>query len=188
MTLRVFHITAGEISRMIEDYYRCAKIESTLDIDLSESKFIRANVNLNELVELVIDLPVKEAIKATDTLVENISNEPEFRIDDIVILKPKTDAAAAFLRQHGYVWKVAQASATKWYLNNCLHKSSKQFAGKTKSQTVLDLLKDRTANVNQYEVVCVTSFPEEFIPRKAWNELILKYGSEDKLVEELRLS
>lgn len=186
MVKKVIHITAPELSDMIECNLYTFKFLQAKDIDLSKAKFVRANVNLNELVELIVDIPIEEAVKDSNTLIQETANEPSFKIDDTIILKPKTENAARFLRSNGYMWKVNQASANKWYLKNVI--KSGKFAGKYRDVTILDIPKNRKSPDSVYEVIAVVSFPGEVKPNALWKELCdMCQSGEEELIKALMI-
>jgi len=187
MAKKVIHVTAPELSDMIERNLHTFKFLQAKDIDLSKAKFVRANIHLKELIELIVDIPVEEAVKDSNTLIQETIGEPQFKIDDTIILKPKTENAARFLRSNGYMWKVNQASANKWYLKNVI--KSGKFAGKYRDITILDIPKDRKSPDNIYEVIAVISFPKEVKPNALWKELcdMCQSGEEEELMKALMM-
>lgn len=188
MVKKVIHVTAADISNLLEDNLHTFKFQQSGDIDLSKATFVRANIHLKELIELIVDIPIEEAVKDSNTLIQETISEPQFKIDDTIILKPKTENAARFLRSNGYMWKVSQASANKWYLKNVI--KSGKFAGKYRDVTVLDIPKDRKSPDNIYEVIAVISFPKEVKPNVLWKELCDcgNIHSEEELVKELMIA
>lgn len=185
MVKKVIHVTATEIVRLLEDNLKTFKFDKATEIDMSKATFVKANVWLKEFVELIVDIPIDEAVKSPDTVIQEISNEPEFRIDDIVILKPRSDTAASFLRYHGYAWKISQASKSKWYLGNI--RRGGFFSGKVNDLTVLDLPKEFNSPDRMYEVIAVVKFPKEFKSSKMYNELCQKFNGEENLIKELKM-
>ncbi len=180
MVKRVIQLEASQVKDAIYDYYQ--KYHLPYLPPGSTISFV--NFILSRHVEVGVDVPAEKAAEVKDKVFEQPINEPSFRIDDIIIVRPINVDGERIINQHGNCWRINSASLTNWYATT--YKTNGRLSGElTGKHSIISIAipKNRRSPMNCFQVVSVNSFPDEFKPSEKWKAMKMTMNMSDDELE-----